>query len=298
MSEPAKNPRHIPESYSPKTPEIAKIMGELRSETVVDTVVIEGVKFTVIEKGKTFIAGAYADETVIEPDFDKHDTDNGLLFERQKVDEIIQSIKDSVTPDRKISLNIDYTTTDRPCAMLIGQETTSREQPEGVHVIEAEPTLLIKVDYTHASYELTKRLTGKCVHQYQLSELFGLIKHIFCEGEQAEYEYNGDNGSGNCDAEYHIIAEESVGYAGDGYVTVPVKRRSGYTGALKMFAEPDKNARITEPVTPRKERDIQRSQVSKEFEKISFGGRDWLVLDECGNTALIMTETVDYKRFH
>jgi len=297
MSEPLEKPGIVPESYSPHNPQIANVMGELCSEKVIDTVVIEGVAFTVIEKGKTLYAGAYA----VEPDFEKnpelnvYQTDDDLLFAGRDVGEIIRSIRSSVTPGRNITLNIDYTTDERLCAMLIGQETTSYLQPEGVHIIEAEPTLLIKVEHTHAAFALTKKLTGKYIHQYQLSELFGLVKHIFCEGERAEYEYNGDNGSGNADAEYHLISDGSVGFVGNGYVTVPVKRKA--MSAVSTHIQ-TKNAPAAQPVVPRIERDIQAAQVAIGFKKISFGGRDWLALDERDGKALIMTETVDCRRFH
>ena len=265
----------------------------LGMEKVIGTIVIEGVEFTVIEKGKTLYAGVYAVEPDMasKPNIDVYGTDNQILFEGCPLDETIKTIRNSVTPDWIITLNIDYTTDERPCAMLRGQETTSDEQPEGVHVIVAEPTLLIKVKYTHAAFELTKKLTGKYIHQYQLSELFGLIKHLFCEGEQAAYEFNGDNGSGNSDAEHHLMMEQAAGYL-DGYVTVPVKRRSGNTGG-EIKKNIDKNTDIAKPVVPRTEQDIHAMQVvPREFKKMTFGGRDWLVLDEQGDKALIMSETV------
>ena len=56
---------------------------------------------------------------------------------------------------------------------------------------------------------------------------------------------------------------------------------------------------ITPPVAPRIERDIQVMQLAlRDYKKMNFGGRDWLVLDEQGDKALIMSETVQYRRFH
>ena len=165
MSDPVKKPTGSlpgmqPESYQPKKPEMMNFLEEAQGqvEKVIDTVVIEGVEFTIIEKGRTLYAGAYAVEPEVKSNTERieYTSDEEILFEGRQPRDEIKAIRDSVTPDYRIYLNIDYLTAERPCAMLIGLETTSREQPEGIHVIEAEPTLL--------------------------------IKHIFCEGEQAAYE--------------------------------------------------------------------------------------------------------------
>ena len=303
MSEPIrKQPIPNPESYSPKTPRLLSLMEAFCAEKVIDTVVVEGVEFQIIEKGPTLYAGAYAvePENLSEVALEDCDTDTKLLFKGRNLEDEIKAIRNSVTPDRTIALNIDYTVADRPCAMLYGQETTTREQPEGIHVIEAEPTLLIKVGHTHAAFDLTKKLTGRYIHQYQISELFDLIKHIFCEGEQAEFEYNGDNGSGNADAEHHLIIKEGVGYIGSGFVTVPVKRRAVASGGrIRAFQDGDKSPAIAPPIVPRIERDVQAARPAlREFRKMTFGGRDWLVLNERDGAALIMSETVLYRRFH
>ncbi|MFR2563226.1 MAG: hypothetical protein ACLS8R_11430, partial [Anaeromassilibacillus sp.] len=84
--------------------------------------------------------------------------------------------------------------------MFHGQETLSVNQPEGVHVIEAEPTLLIKVASTDAAWALTKKLTGEENPQWHMAPLFGLIRHIF---EKEPYHYVGSNGTGNEEAEYY-----------------------------------------------------------------------------------------------
>jgi len=302
MNNPIKKPKQTsPESYKPETPKFVNMMEKLCAEKVIDTVVVEGVEFSIIEKGKTLYAGAYAVEPEIDPEagLEECDTDIKILFKERKLDDEIKAIRDSVTPERRIILNIDYTVDEWPCAMLYGQETTNREQPEGIHVIEAEPTLLIKVRHTHAAFDLTKKLTGKYIHQYQISELFDLIKHIFCEGEQAEYEYNGDNGTGNADAEHHPDVKDGVGYIGSGYVTVPVKRKMNSAGGIKQGRSVKSSAVIAPPVALRIERDIQAIQPAlRDFKRMYFGGRDWLVLDERNGKALIMSEAVEYRRFH
>ncbi|MDR0287584.1 MAG: DUF6273 domain-containing protein [Clostridiales bacterium] len=298
MSEPIKKPLKAPEGFSPKKPEIANMMDELYTEKVIDTVVIEGVEFQIIEKGRTYYAGAYG----VEPDIEEliasndpviYENDGDILNKGQDVGAIINSIQNVITPDYNICLNIDYTTHQRPCARLVGKETTSLEQPDGVHIIEAEPTLLIKVKYTHAAWVLTKKIIG-IANQYRVTELFDLIKHYFCEGEQAEYEYNGDNGTGNADSEFFY---NTVGRG----VAVPVKKRVGGTSTKAKYSTGNivivDDFKCPATLTDQEIKDMQ--EPPKEFEKITFAGYDWLVLEKQGDKALLLSEIlVENRQFH
>ena len=187
-------------------------------ERIIDTIVIEDVEFTVIEKAKTFYAGSYfvASDLESEPDV----WASWQWFQDNK-DKII----DSITPECMLCLSIDYGMKslpefkgkERPCAMMHGQETSNPNQPEGVHVIEAEPTLLIKVKYSDAAWALTKKFTGFDNPQWHMSPLFGLICKIFI-GDEYGYEFNGCKQNGNEETEYYH-------FNGDKYVTVPVKKK-------------------------------------------------------------------------
>ena len=182
------------------------------NEKIIDTVTIEGVDFTIIEKNKTIYAGSYsvALDLNSEPD---------INASRQWFEDNKDKIMDSLTPDCMICLSIDFAldhaTAQRPYAMLHGQETDNPNQPEGVHVIEAEPTLLIKVKDTDAAWELTKKLTGIDTSQKPMWALFTLIRTIF-ENDKYNYKFNGCKQKGNEEAEYYY-------FNGDKYVTVPVK---------------------------------------------------------------------------
>lgn len=207
MSEPVKKP----ESYRPdEKPEIISAVEKFQNEKVIDTIIIEGVEFTVIEKGKALYAGTYA----VAPDLNSEPNFSGCMTD----EEVFKVIKNSVTPDCMLVLSIDYATPERPCAMLRGQETLSHDQPDGIHVLEAEPTLLIKVKYTDEAWALTKKLTGEDNPQWHMAPLFGLIKHIFCTGDQYNYEFNGCKQNGNEEIEYYH-------FNGDRYVTVPVNMK-------------------------------------------------------------------------
>lgn len=196
-----------PESYSPKRPEILNLAEELYSEKAVDTVLIEGVEFVIVNKAKTFYAGAYsiAPDLESEPDIEG----NWKKYHSDK-----QRIIDSVTPDCMICISINYTTPLLPCAMLHGQETTNHQQPEGINVFETPPSMFIKVESTEKAWALTKKLTGEDNPQWHMAPLFGLIKHIFLN-DQYGYEYNSN---GNHEIEYYYDN-------GTKSVAVPVKKK-------------------------------------------------------------------------
>ena len=121
MSEPIKKPRKTPESFNPKKPEIANMMDALCSEKVIDTFVIEGVEFTIIEKGKTLYAGAYSVETDIagliasnNPAIFNGDWD---IFQGSKGingPAICALVQNVISPDYTIALNIDYMSNQNP----------------------------------------------------------------------------------------------------------------------------------------------------------------------------------------
>lgn len=180
------------------------------NEKIIETVEIDGVEFTIVEKTKTFYAGAYfvAPECNSEPDIDAC----GQWFEKNK-DKII----DIVNQDCRICHSINYTTNERPCAILYGYETSNSNQSKGIHVMEAAPTILIKAKSTDAAWSLTKKLTGYG-SDMGMVPLFFLIWHLFCDGGECKYERTCDIVQGNHDAEYEYGN-------GDKYVAVPVKRK-------------------------------------------------------------------------
>ena len=183
------------------------------NEKIIETITIEGVDFTIIEKAQTFYAGSY----FVAPDLDSEpDVNTSYQWFQDNKDRII----DSITPDCMLVLSIDYAldraTAQRPYAMLHGQETSNPNQPEGVHVIQAEPTTLIRIKATEAAFALTKKLTGLDKPPENLWQLFTLIRTIF-EGSEYNYEFNGCKQKGNEESEYYY-------FNGDKYVSVPVKR--------------------------------------------------------------------------
>jgi len=313
MSDALKKTTRTPELFNPKKPEIVNMMDELATEKIIETIVIEGVEFQIIEKEKTYYAGQYATEPDRDAIEDVYVTDEQILF--QSLHESKAIVQNNLTPNQTTVLNIDYTTNERPCAMLRGHETTNPVQGEGIHVIEVEPTLLIKTKLTHAAYALTKKLTGESIDQYHMSKLFGLIKHIFCESEnahfeQAEYDYNGDNGTGNSDAEHYPFRpsheeKEGVEYyphvTTNAYVTVPVKRKIDAVKVAKI--KNDLGSIIADK--PNSPKMLTWSAIeamqepAKEFEKMTFAGYDWFVLERHNDKALLLSELlIENREFH
>ena len=210
MSETVKKPNQSPESYSPKKPDILNMAEALCAEKIIDIVNIEGIDFEIVNKAKTLYAGAYsvAPDNDSEPDIEG----NWKNYQCNK-----QKIVDSITPDCMICISIGYANHDHtyPLAMAHGQESTSYCQPEGIHVIEAPPSMFIKVKATDEAWRLTKKLTGMDNPKWHMAPLFALIKHIFCN-DKYSFEYNSN---GNNEMEYYFDN-------GTACVYVPVKKRS------------------------------------------------------------------------
>ena len=184
------------------------------NEKIIDTVEIEGAEFTIIEKAETIYAGSY----FVAPNVDS-EPDIGASWKWFQTNK--DKIMDNLTPDCMLCLSIDYaldhSVAQRPCAMLHGFETSNPNQPEGVHVIKADPTTLIKVKSTDTSWELSRKLNG-LDDPGHMAPLFTLIRSIF-EYSKYNYEFNGCKQNGNEETEYYY-------FNGDKYVTVPVKKKA------------------------------------------------------------------------
>ena len=296
MSEPIIKPIHTnPESYSPQTPALMSALEDLSSERIIDTFMVEGVEFTIIEKPKTYYAGVYG---VIDDLNWRPATYHWGALDDGYDEEIFKTIRDSTTPDCEITLYVDYAADDRPSGMFCGQETKNPEQPAGIHVIEAHPSLYIRVKHTHEAFALTKKLTGKYLHQYHMLDLHDLIKYLFCDGDECVYEPNGSKQNGNEDMQF-VYSDQIERYAAvpvrlkSGFENVPVKLNIDYPytteSPFKSGIDLTKTIAGIEAV----------QEPPKEFEKIKFGGRDWLLLDKQDGRALLLCETVtEFKRFH
>lgn len=207
MSETAKRLDSTPESYAPKDkPEIIRMAEALCAEKVIETYVIEGVEFTLVEKQRTLYAGSYvcAPDLETEPDVEA----SWHFYHDNK-----GRIADSLTPNCMICISINYAVPDLPCAMVHGQETSSPHQPEGIHVLESPPSLFLRVMSSSDTWKLAKQRIGEDDPQWHMAPLFFLIRAIFCN-ETYGFEFISDP---NHEMEY---------YYDDGTkgVAVPVRR--------------------------------------------------------------------------
>ena len=177
------------------------------NEKIIDTVKIDGVEFTIIEKPKTLYAGFHnvAPDIESEPDFG--DTYNRFQQGHTK-------IIDSTTPECMIALSIGYTNWhrihDAKREAMNCKETTNPNQPNGIKVIEAPPCLLIRVKSTDEVWALTKKITG-LDYPGHMSPLFGLMGKLFFTPE------HGFTADGKLEMEYY-------NFDGNQYAAIPVKK--------------------------------------------------------------------------
>lgn len=148
-------------------------------EYLIKKVVIEGVEFQIIKKSQTLYAGykAYTDNS---------DGEAGVntceLFANG-----YKNIKSSLTPSSMICLSIGYKEYNHGesvrRSLMHCQETSERNQPEGITVVESAPCYMIKVESTDATWALVKKITGEDNPHVHMAPLFGLCEKLFCNAE-------------------------------------------------------------------------------------------------------------------
>ena len=211
MAQPLKNLAPSPKSFRPKIPEILKMASEQEqyTETVIDTVVIEGTEFCIVEKGKRYYAGAYG--TGKNLDHSDEPNINALwYYYHANHAKIIGTVSTG-----KIVVS-QYYVEGQPQSMMIGHETQTKEQPEGIHVYEAAPCTFITVKNTKDARALYKKLIGQELGG--LWHLFGLVGAVFYNDTMG---YEGNHAYlGNYDY-------ENYGADGGDCVAVPVKKKTG-----------------------------------------------------------------------
>ena len=182
------------------------------NEKIIETITIEGVDFTVIEKAKTIYAGFHSVAPDFENEPDSGDTHNRFQKEHTK-------IIDSVTSECMICLSIGYNEWnwrekhDVIREVFHGKETGNINQPEGIRVIEALPRLLIRVKSTDAAWALTKKTIGADKPEWHMAPLFTLIEALFCTPERG-FKAGSDE---NLEIEYY-------NFDGTQYAAIPVRK--------------------------------------------------------------------------
>ena len=148
-------------------------------DQIIQNVVVEDAEFQIVKKTPTLYAGFRAE------------ADNG--DEESSVDtyELFQAgyknIKGSLTPDSMLCLSINFKECnhgkDARRSLMHCQETSERNQPEGITVVESPACYMIKAKSTDAMWALVKKLTGEDNPQFHMAPLFGLCEKLFCNEE-------------------------------------------------------------------------------------------------------------------
>lgn len=175
-------------------------------EKVLDTVVIEGAEFQIIQKPATLYAGYKAES---ENGGGTPGANTCMLFRTG-----YKNIKKSLTPDTMLCLSINYKEYNHGNrvrrSLMHCQETSEREQPEGITVLESPACYMIKVKSTQAAWALVKKITGEDQPQWHMAPLFALCEKLFCNQERGfaltpdfsntyeieYYNFDGDNYAG------------------------------------------------------------------------------------------------------
>jgi len=173
-------------------------------EKIIETVTIEGVDFTIIEKPKTLYAGFHSVAPNIEGEPDFEDAYKRFQEKHSK-------IIDSTVPECMICFSIGYTEWNRTRDVIregmFGRETTNPNQAEGIKVIEAPPCLLIRVKVTNESWNLVEKIMGEKL----MPHFFGTMGNLFFTPERR---FTND---GDLEMEYHYSD-------GTKYAAIPVKK--------------------------------------------------------------------------
>ena len=168
------------------------------NEKVIETVVIEGVTFEIIEKNRTLYAGFHSVAPSIEGEPDIYGAHNRYTEDKHL-------IVDAILPDCKSCLSIGYSNPvwegKRPLEFMFGKETSNPKQLEGIYVFDSTPSQYIRIWDSKEALVLTKKLTGSDKCSFSMVHFFGLITHVFLS---EKYGYQRNNTLGNHAMEYYF----------------------------------------------------------------------------------------------
>ena len=169
----------------------------MNTEKILDTIMVEGVTFEIIEKPRTLYAGFHT----IAPSVD--DMPNpGETFDRYN--EGKQNIADALLPNCLSCISIGFSNPiyegKRPLEFMHGKETANPNQPEGIYVFDSTPSQYIRLWDSNEALELMKKITDGEKCSFSMSHYFPLITQIFLT---EQYGYERNNNTGNHGMEYY-----------------------------------------------------------------------------------------------
>jgi len=115
-------------------------------EKLVKTITYKGVGFEVVERPDVIWVGCidYA-----ENNSDESDTDGTRNRYYTKLSDVVK--KDLINPDYTAGLSINYARDDKPCGMMVAQETYSGEQDDRYELFTAAAGLWLRVQVSEES---------------------------------------------------------------------------------------------------------------------------------------------------
>lgn len=171
-------------------------------DKLIEKIIIEGAEFEIIQKPATLYAGYKAEA-------DNESVNTFELFQAGN-----KNIIDSLTPDSMLCLSINFKECnhgkDAQRYLMHCQETSERNQPDGIEVVESPECLIIRAKSTEATWALVKKVTGEDNPQWHMAPLFGLCEKLFCNEEKG-YALTSDF-SGTYEIEYYN--SNGINYAG------------------------------------------------------------------------------------
>lgn len=171
-------------------------------DKLIEKVIIEGAEFEIIKKNATIYAGYKAEA-------DNENVNTFELFQKGQ-----EQIKGSLTADCMLCISINFKECnhgkDAQRYLMHCQETSERNQPDGIEVVESPECLIIRAKSTEATWALVKKVTGEDNPQWHMAPLFGLCEKLFCNEEKG-YALTPDF-SNTYEIEYYY--SNGVNYAG------------------------------------------------------------------------------------
>lgn len=171
-------------------------------DKLIEKVIIEGAEFEIIQKPATLYAGYKAE-------VDNESVNTFELFQAGH-----KNIIGSLTPDSMLCLSINFKECnhgkDAQRYLMHCQETSERNQPDGIEVVESPECLIIRAKSTEEAWALVKKVTGEDNPQWHMAPLFGLCEKLFCNKEKG-YALTPDF-SGTYEIEYYN--SNGINYAG------------------------------------------------------------------------------------
>lgn len=177
-------------------------------EKVVETIMIGGARFEVVEKPETILAGRiiYAKDF---PNINSFNSAINLLTEEDK-QAAFGKLRECVLPIYDINLSVNFWLDEKQRAYGFAREVTTEKQPDGVEVYKMPASLFIRA-YTDKGMS---QLISK--EQCEIWELFSYIRDYFMPSHGFRMAENGAQ-----ELEVFDTSEHTTGYA-----YVPVVREN------------------------------------------------------------------------